>query len=148
MFNQPEKLLESTLQDNEVKVIRSKYDTVTGQFLDLEHALGYMTARGDSFFDYRYSKEKSKVLYSTHIMKIPNSIVATIINCHRIQYESGAFSESDSSSVFFFLRSTTDRSEEINQYLGSVNLSPIDINISEFGSNFDLNKLDYNNPER
>ena len=107
-----------------------------------------MTARGDSFFDYRYSKEKSKVLYSTHIMKIPNSIAATIINCHRVQYESGAFSESDSSSVFFFLRSTTDRSEEINQYLGSVNLSPIDINISEFGSNFDLNKLDYNNPER
>ena len=102
MFNHPEKLHESTLQDNEVKVIRSKYDTVTRQFLDLEHALSYMTARGDSFFDYRYSKEKSKVLYSTHRMKIPNSIVATIINRHRIQYESGAFSESDSSSVFFF----------------------------------------------
>lgn len=32
--------------------------------------------------------------------------------------------------------------------MGSVNLSAIDIEPSDFGPNFDSSKLDYNNPER
>lgn len=32
--------------------------------------------------------------------------------------------------------------------MGSVNLSAIDIDISDFGQNFDPSKLDYINPER
>ena len=43
----------------------------------------------------------------------------------------------------FFLPLITDRIEEINRYLGSVNLSPIDIDVSDFGPNFDLSRLDY-----
>lgn len=38
--------------------------------------------------------------------------------------------------------------EEIKKYMGSVNLSPINIEISEFGDIFDPSKLDYANPEK
>lgn len=90
-------------KENEVIIIRSKYDSVSRQFSGLENSLGYMTVRGDdheSFFDYGFSKEKSKILYSVHKMKIPNSFSNTIFNRHRIQSESGAFSESE--KMFFF----------------------------------------------
>ena len=80
-------------------------------------------------------------------MKIPNSFSTTIFNRHRIQYQSGAFSETDF-NVFFFLPSTTDRIEEINRYLGSVNLSQIDIDVSDFGPNFDPSRRDYAGPQK
>ena len=38
--------------------------------------------------------------------------------------------------------------EDINQYMGSVNLSPIDIDISDFGRKFNPSRRDYDNPER
>ena len=104
LLNQPESLDEYTPLENEVKICHAKYDTVTGQFLGLENCLGYLTVRGDkheNFFDYGFSKEKSKVLYSTHKMKIPNSFSTTIFNQHRIRYESGAYFETDFSNVFF-----------------------------------------------
>ena len=85
--------------------------------------MAYLTVLGDYhevFFDYGYSKENSKILYSTHKMKVPNSFSTTIFNRHRIQYESGAFSETESSNIFFYLPSTVDKIEEINKYLGSV----------------------------
>ena len=105
------------LKSDKTKLIKPKYDPVSGQFLGLSKSLGYLTVRGDEqehFFDYGFNKENSKILYSTHKMKIPNSFSTTIFNRHRIQYESGAFSETDFSDVFFFLPSTTDRIEEIN----------------------------------
>ena len=73
------------------------------------------------FFDYGYSKENSKVLYSMHKMKIPNSFSATIFNQHRIQYESGAM-DTEFSKTYFFLPSATDRIVNINRYMNSVNL--------------------------
>ena len=81
-------------------------------------------------------------------MKVPNSFSSTIFNRHRIQYESGAFAETVFSNIFFFLPSTVDRIEEINKYLGSVNLNAIDVDISEFSEHFDTSKLDFNNNER
>ena len=48
----------------------------------------------------------------------------------------------------FFLPSTVNRVEKINKYLGSVNLNAVDVNISEFGKNFDPSKLDFNSAER
>ena len=50
--------------------------------------------------------------------------------------------------IFFFLPSTVDRIEKISKYLGSVNLNVTDINIDEFGQNFDPPKLDVKNTER
>ena len=110
-----------------------------------------MTVRGDeheNVFDYGFSKEKSKVLYNMHKMKIPHSFSTTIFNRHRIQYEFWAYSETDFCNVFFSLPCTVDRVEEINQHLGSVNLLAIDIGISDFGKNFIPSKLDFANPEK
>ena len=149
LLNAPEDLKHYQLKSDEVKLIKPKYDPVNGQFLGLINSLGYLTVRGDEqehFFDYGFNKENSKILYSTHKMKIPNSFSTTIFNRCWIQYKSGAFSETDFSNVFFFLPSTTDRIEEINRYVKSVNLSPTDIDASDFGPNFDPSKLDYAGP--
>ena len=102
------------------------------------------------FFDYGYSKENSKVFYSMHKMKIPNSFSATIFNQHRIQYESGAM-DTEFSKTYFFLPSATDRIVNINRYMNSVNLIPIDIHQHEFevdDGDFDLSKLGFDNPDR
>ena len=96
LLNQPENLQEYTPQESKVKILRSKYNTVTGQFLGLQNCLGYLTVRGDfhkQFFDYGYSKGNSSILCSTHEMKVPNSFSSTIFNRHRIQLESGAYAE-------------------------------------------------------
>ena len=70
-------------------------------------------------------------------MKILNSFSSTIFNAHRIQYEAGAFSDTEFSKVYFFLPSTTNRVEEINKYMDSVNLMPINMKASKFGEHFD-----------
>ena len=145
LLNQPENFDEYEPQEDKVKTLRPKYDVNTGGFL--EYCLAYLTVRGnfqEQFFYYGYSKESSKILYSTHKMKVLNSFSTTILNRHRIQYESGAFGETEFSNIFFYLPSTVDRIEHINKYLGSVNLNAVDIGISKFGENFGPSKLDLN----
>lgn len=149
LLNQPENFDEYEPQEDKVKILRPKYDVNTGDFL--EYCLGYLTVRGnfqEQFFYYGYSKESSKILYSTHKMKVLNSFSTTILNRHRIQYESGAFGETEFSNIFFYLPSTVDRIEDINKYLGSVNLNAVDIGISKFGENFCPSKLDLNGSNR
>ena len=71
-----------------------------------------------------------------------------VFNTHRIQYESGALN-TEFLNIYFFFPSITDRIEEINRYMGSVNLIPIDIQEENFeveGGKFDLSKLDFDNP--
>ena len=83
LLNQPENLEEYKPQENKVKILRSKYDNVAGQFLGLEYYLAYLTVRGDfyeQFFDCGYLKENSKILYSYHKIKVPNSFSAAIFN--------------------------------------------------------------------
>ena len=46
------------------------------------------------------------------------------------------------------LPATGNRIEDINRYLNSVNLSPVDIELSDFGENFDPSKLDYASPDK
>ena len=151
-LNLPEDLQNYECLPNEAKIYRPKYDNVTGEFLGLYKTIGYLTVRGDNqecFFDYGYSKDNSKVLYSHHShhnMKIPNSFSGTMFNRHRIQYESGTL-DTDFSKVYFFLPSIMDRIEKINRHMGSVNLVPIDISEDTFevegSSEFVLYKLDY-----
>ena len=79
-----------------------------------------------------------------------NSFLGTFFNRHRIQYESGAFNM-NFSRIYYFLPSITDRVEEINMHMGSVNLLPIDISKESFevdGMLFNPSKFDYDNPER
>ena len=153
-LNPPEDLRNCECQPKEAKIYRPKYDTVTGEFLGLCETLGYLTVPGDKqecFFDYSYSKDNSKVLYSHHKMKIPDSFSGTMFNRHRIQYESGALN-TDFSKVYLFLPGITDRIEKISRHMGSVNLVPIDISEDTFeveeGVVFDPYKLDYENPEK
>ena len=83
LLNAPEDLKHYQLKSDKVKLIKPKYDPVNGQFLGLINSLGYLTVRGDEqehFFDYGFNKENSKILYSTHKMKIPNSFSTTIFN--------------------------------------------------------------------
>ena len=133
------------LKKNEAVIFRPKYDTVSREFLGLVETLGYLTVRGDSmecFFDYGYSKDNSKVLYSNHKMKIPNRFSATILNRH---LSIGAF-DTEFLRTYFFHPSATDRIEDINRYMNSVNLILTDISQNKFeaeGGNFDPSKLDF-----
>ena len=72
-------------------------------------------------------------------------------NRHKVQFESGGL-QTTFSRVYYFLPSTTDRSEKINRNLGSVNISPIDVpeNTFETENNvaLDPSKLDMNCPEK
>ena len=89
-LNPSEYLEKYEFQSNEAKLFRPKYDTLTGEFLGLYETLEYLTVRsdrGECFFDYGYSKENSKILYSHHKMRIPNSFSGPMFNRHRIQFE-------------------------------------------------------------
>ena len=66
---------------------------------------------------------------------------------HRDMFESGEL-DAKFSHQYVFLPSICDRNEEINKYLGSVNIHPIDISEKQFCENFDPSKLDYNNSEK
>lgn len=72
LLKQPDNLDQYKPQENKAKIIREKYDTVTGQLLGLENCLAYLTVCGDfqeQFSDYSYSKENSKILYRIYKMK-------------------------------------------------------------------------------
>ena len=140
---------------DKIKIFRSKYDTVTGEFLGLFETLGYLTVRGDEskcFLDYGYSKDNSKILYGNYKMRIPNSFSGSMFNKHWIQYESGTFLGNDFSNTCFLLLRTSDRPEKINYYMGSVNFFPIDIPEKSFevegNVEFGPSKFDSNNPEK
>ena len=110
--------------------------------------------RGDNdecFLDYGYSKQNPKILHSYHRKRMSNSFSGTFFNRHCIQYESGALN-TDFSKIYLFLPSITDRIEDVNRYMGSVNLSSIDITEDNFevesGILFNPSKLNYENPDK
>ena len=80
-----------------------------------------------------------------HKKRIPSLFSGTFFNRHKLRFESGGL-QTTYSNVYYFVPSTTDRSEEVNRYLGSVNLSPIDTTKSAFETennvSFDPSKLD------
>lgn len=123
---QPKHMNDYVLKENEVKILRPKYNLTTGEFLGLEYCIAFLNVRNDlqkQFFDYGYTKDNSRILFSVQKMKIPNSFKTTMFNKHKIQHVAGAFT-TESSDAFFFLLSTLDRIEKINKHLGSVNLCP------------------------
>ena len=147
-------LVISTLTGREVIMYRPRYDPVTGTFLGLYKTLGYIMVRGDPqeyFLDYGYSKQNLKILHSHYKKRVPSSFSGTFFNRHWIQFNSGAL-QSIFSNVYFSLPSTTDRTEDINQDMGSVNLSSIDISEKkiEVEENvlFDPLKLNFECPEK
>ena len=124
--------------------MRPKYNLSTSEFLGLENCIAFWTICNDQqeqFFDYGYTKEDSKILYSVQKNKIPNSFKTTMFNKHKIQYEAGAFT-TDMLGTFFFLPSTVDRVEKTNRHMSSVTLRPFDIQKSNFGEDFNPATLD------
>ena len=152
-LNPPENLETYEFKDREVKMFRPRYDNVMGHFQGSYEYLDYIMVCGDvdeHFLDYGYSKQNPKILYSFHKKRVPNSFSGTFINRHRVQCESGAF-QTKFSRIHNFLPSITDRVEEINRHMDSVNLLLIDIPEETFevdGIPFDPSKLDYDNPDK
>ena len=136
---QPKDIESYELNDNEVKILRPRYDPVSGEFLGIKYCVALVTVRNDQeeqFFDYGYNKANSKVLYSTRKLKVPSSFKTTIFGQHKIQYEGGAFDEQKFSKLFFYLPATVDRNEKTNKYLTSVHLKPFHVDPAVFGEKF------------
>ena len=139
LAHQPKDIESYELKNDEVKMLRPKYDPTNDEFLGIEYCVVLITVKNDpdeQFFDYGYSKDNSKLLYSIKKVKIPSSFKATCFGTHKNQYEGGVFSEEDFSKLFFYLPSTIDRCEEINKYLTSVYLKPFHVHIDDLGKDF------------
>ena len=139
LSHQPNDIDSYDCKDNEVKILRTKYDPVNGKFLGIEYCVALLTVKNnpeEQFCDYGYVKANSKMLYSTRKSKILSSFKATAFDNHKNQYEGGVFLEEDFSKIFFYLPSTVNRCEEINQYLTSVFLKPYHMDISDLGEGF------------
>ena len=68
LAHQPTDIESYELKEDEVKILRSRYDPVSGEFLGIEYYVALITVRDDpeeQFFDYGYIKENSKVIFST-----------------------------------------------------------------------------------
>ena len=74
-------------EDDEVKILRARYDLISGEFLGIEYCIGLITVKNDAdeqFFDYGYNKDNSKLLNSTKNLKIPSSFKATVFGVHKM----------------------------------------------------------------
>ena len=63
---QPKDIESYHLKDDEVKILRARYDLASSEFLGIEYCVGLMTVRNDAdeqFFDYGYNKDNSQLLY-------------------------------------------------------------------------------------
>ena len=77
--NPPQDVASYTLKENDLRIVRSKYSTNTGEFLDNYETIGFMAVRGspeEVFFNYWFDQEKSKVLYSFYKRRIPNFLLS------------------------------------------------------------------------
>ena len=146
LAHQPKDIESYQLNDNKVKILRSRYDPISGEFLGIEYCAALVTVRNDpeeQFFNYGYHKENSRVLYSTRKLKVPNSFKTTIFGQHRMQYEGGVFDEQKFSKLFFYLPATVDSNEKINKYLTSVHLKPFHVGPAVFGEKSNPADLDF-----
>ena len=122
--NQTENINEYVCKKNEDKLIVCLYNKSTGEFQGLSFQLAYIILRGDkekSFFSYGVNNKKSTVLYSEAKDRIPNAIILTRFKKHYHEIMNEIRHNEESSSLFFFLPSITDRKEKINQFRDNVN---------------------------
>ena len=126
---QPEDILNYTCLKNEVKLLSCLYDIETGNFKGFHEQVAFIVLRGDAdetFLSYGFDKLKSKLLYSFSKQQIPNAFSSVAFSKHFKEIMNKDETE-DSSSLYYFLPSISDRKEEINQYKNNVCLSPINI---------------------
>ena len=116
--NQPSDINAYECKENEVKLWCCIYDLTTGEFQGVREQLANIILRGDKgevFFSYGFDSAKSKVLYSYSKNKIPDAFVSTVFKKLYPEIRNEKRDNEDSSSLFFFLPSMTDRKESINQ---------------------------------
>ena len=129
--NQPKDILQYECLPNEVKLLSCVYDLETGEFKGVRLQLAYIILRGDEqelFLSHGFDKSKSKVLYSYSKQQIPDAFVSTSYKKHFNEIMNEKRNE-DSSSLFYFLPSISDRKESINQWKNNPSLVPIDFTI-------------------
>ena len=115
--NQPSDINAYECKENEVKLWCCIYDLTTGEFQGVREQLAYIVLRGDKeevFFSYGFDSAKSKVLYSYSKNKIPDAFVSTVFKKRYPEIRNEKRDNEDSSSLFFFLPSITDRKESVN----------------------------------
>ena len=101
---------------------------------------------GEHFLNWKIFKS----VHSFYKKRMSNNFPGTFFNRHEIRYKSGAL-KTKFSKIFYFLPSITDRVEEINRHMGSVNLLTIDIpeeTLETDGVAFDTSKRDYENLDK
>ena len=143
--NQPTDIENYVCNDNEVKLFCCIYDLATGEFKGIREQLAYIVLRGDqheSFFSYGFEKTKSQILYSYSKNQIPDAFALTAFRRHFSEVVNEKKEKEDSSSLFFFLPSITDRKEEINQWKNNPSLTPIDFT-TEFIQKFSSKKAKF-----
>ena len=141
-------------KDNECLLYVPLYNTETGLYKGLAKRLGYISLRGDkneTFYSYGYDKERSKLLYCTMKLPLPNIFQCTSFKKHKDYLIQEKLNESNESSLFLFLPSTLDRKEEFLQFKNSVNLHPIDASYDDLkamNNDKDFNPAQLNSPSR
>ena len=129
--NQPKDISEYGCLPNEVKLLSCVYDLESGEFKGVRQQLAYIILTGDDqeiFFSYGFDKSKSKVLFSYSKQQIPDAFISTSFKKHFNEIMNEKRNE-DSSSLFYFLPSISDRKETINQWKNNPSLVPIDFTI-------------------
>ena len=130
--NQPADIINYVCKESEVKLYCCIYDLTTGQFQGVREQLAFIVLRGDKgeiFISYGFDSSKSQVLYSYSKQQIPNAFVSTAFKRHYNEIVNEKRGNENSSSLFFFLPSKTDRKEGINQWKNNPSLTPIDFKI-------------------
>ena len=141
---QPEDIATYTCLKNEVKLLSCLYDIESGNFKGFHEQVAFIVLRGDAdetFLSYGFDKLKSKLLYSFSKQQIPNAFSSVAFSKHFKEIMNKDETE-DSSSLFYFLPSISDRKEEINQYKNNVSLSPIDVTVDLIES-FSVEKVSF-----
>ena len=109
---------------DEVKLYVLIYNNKTGEFKGIQNWLVYIRVRGDEdemYLSHGYDEDKSGVLYSNVKQILPNIFQSTFFKKHNpMLLDQRALQEY--SKLFFFLPSTTDRKEKINQFQKNVSL--------------------------
>ena len=142
--NQPKDITTYICSKNEVKLLSCVYEIESGQFKGIREQLAFIVLRGDAdetFLSYGFDKIKSKLLYCFSKRQIPNAFVSVAFKKHFEQIMSDG-NRNESSSLFYFLPSVSDRKEDINQHMNNVALSPVDITV-DFIESFSPEKVSF-----
>ena len=154
MLNCPPDLDNYVCKRNEVKMLVPKYNVETRELKGIERTLGYMMVRGDEdqlLLSYGYDATKSTVVYSSFKQLLRNIFQST---CFKRHHQLLTNERDDPSKLFYYLPSTTDRKETINQYRSNVQLHPINCLYEDFtgfspkGKYFKPQDLDSRNLEK